>query len=115
MDAAISANKAKASDFLLVSGVQAWSRREMREDLALGALEVVAPAAVPWPRLLALGGLDRPLHDLLRESIEVWRGSGGPESPNVDEGPDSGPLDGRETLADRALAKYASIFLYSEK
>ena len=49
---------AKLDDFLLISGAMAAPRAEIRKQVSEADLEVVAPAAAPWPQIWGLAKVE---------------------------------------------------------
>ena len=99
-------------DFLFISGVKVWGKGELKKAIKTGALELVPNPStnVPWQEIVALGR-DPSSSDSERldGGTAVWEKLFALSNPS--------PLSAkskREELADRALEKFAEVFLSDE-
>ena len=96
------------ADFLVVSGVMVWMGGALKESLENGALEIIPnpPASVPWRDVIALGKDPKSSDsERLEGGTAIWQElfALSPSCAETDEE--------REKLADKALSKFAEVFL----
>ena len=118
---------AKLDDFLLISGAMAAPRAEIRKQVSEADLEVVAPAAAPWPQIWGLAKVEAdgdrsPASDgtaLWWASTQSGGLGGGSDSGGGGSGGGGGATTLQSTgalpsaigeLADEALAEWLKFF-----